>query len=53
MPSQQCSGPWASSMVLSLRCSTLGSQSNFLEFNLLFFKGAGLGPYDLKGILCL
>ena len=53
VPSQQCSGPWAPAMVLSLRCSTLGSQSEFLELNLLFFKGARLGPYDLKGILCL
>ena len=53
VPSQQCSGPWAPAMVLSLICSTLGSQSEFLELNLLFFKGARLGPCDLKGILCL
>ena len=53
MPRQRCSGPWVPAMVLSLRCSTLGSYSDFLELSLLFFKGVGLGPYDLEVILCL
>lgn len=53
MPRQRCSGPWVPVMVLSLRCSTLGSYSDFLELNLLFFKEVGLGPYDLEVILCL